>query len=248
MLNPEKEDLYAIWGLSTQEVYAAGDGIVVFFDGKDWAKAYKTTYSFNFRGLWAASGSKTMWGVGEMDGSIRYKSGGTPTSYWSSITPSGVKGSMYGIWGFSETEIYVVGEKGLILKCSGDCTKSASWTQQTSGSSSDLRAIWGASSGDLFAAGLDGTLLHYNGSAWSAMNAGTSTYFYGLWGAGKEVFAVGYPIFKADESVFRYDGSKWSKLVPPKSPSLNAVWGSSAKDVYAVGQGGIVVHYDGTGP
>lgn len=244
MLNPEKADLYAIHSLSAQEVYAAGDGMVVYFDGTEWKKAYATTYSFNFRGLWAAPGSKTIWGVGEMAGSIRYKTG-TPTAYWSSVTLSG-KGSMYGIWGVSDTEIWVVGQKGLILKCSGDCTKTASWSEQPSGVTSDLRAIWGVSSGDLFAVGLDGKILHYDGSKWSTMAAGSSSYFYGLWGSsGKDVFAVGDPIFKKDESVLRYDGSAWTKLAPPVATALNAVWGTSSTNVFAVGNGGLILHYDG---
>ncbi len=247
MVNTETADLYAIWALSPQEVYAAGDGIVLYFDGgTEWKKGYATTSSFNFRALWAAQGSKTIWGVGEMGGYIRYKTG-TPTAYWSSVSFYGKGyGAMNGIWGVSETEIYVVGQKGLILKCSGDCTKAASWTEQVSGVSSDLRAIWGVSSGDLFAAGFDGTILHYDGSKWSTMASQSSSYFYGLWGsAGKNVFVVGDPIFKKDESVLRYQGSTWAKLVPPVATPLYAVWGSSATDVHAVGKGGLILHYDG---
>jgi len=245
MLNSETGDLYAVWALSEQEIYAAGDGIVVYNDGgSEWKKGYATTSNFNFRGLWAAKGSKTIWGVGEMNGYIRYKSG-TPTASWSSIYFSG-KGSMYGIWGVSDTEIYAVGEKGLILKCSGTCTTASSWVQQSSGVSSDLRAIWGVSSGDIFAAGLDGTILHYDGSTWTAMDSKSSSYFHGLWGSsGKDVFAVGDPIFKKDESVLRYNGSAWSKLTPPVATPVNAVWGSSATDVHAVGNGGLILHYDG---
>jgi hypothetical protein len=248
MLNPKTADLYAIWALSPQEVYAAGDGVVVYYDGTEWKEAYSSTYTFNFRGLWAAQGSKTLYGVGEMGGTIRYKSG-TPTAYWSSVSTSSSYGAMYGIWGVSETEIYAVGEKGLILKCSGDCTKTASWSKQPSGVTSDLRAIWGVSSADLYGVGFDGTILHYNGSTWSVMDSKSTSYFYGLWGSsGKDVFAVGDPIFKKEESVLHYDGSAWSKLPPASSTLLNAVWGSSPTDVHAVGNGGLILHYDGTKP
>jgi len=35
-----------------------------------------------------------------------------------------------------------------------------------------LFGVWGSSSSDVFAVGYYGTVLHYNGSAWSAMTAG----------------------------------------------------------------------------
>jgi hypothetical protein len=57
-----------------------------------------------------------------------------------------------------------------------------------------------------------------------------------VWGSSpSDVYAVGHPIFKADESIFHYDGSSWSKLPPPKTSYLNAVFGSSKSDVFAVG-------------
>lgn len=39
------------------------------------------------------------------------------------------------------------------------------------------------------------------------------------------------------------------EFVPMKSPtteSIRGVWGFSANDVYAVGEGGIILHYDGS--
>jgi hypothetical protein len=54
----------------------------------------------------------------------------------------------------------------------------------------DGMAVWGSSGGDVFAVG--GTILHWNGSAWSAVTSGTSTYLYGVWGSsGSDVFTVG---------------------------------------------------------
>ena len=93
--------------------------------------------------------------------------------------------------------------------------------------------------------GLDGTVLHYDGTAWSKMTINTATYFYGVWGTGPtDVWAVGHPIFKADESIFHYDGSSWTKTPPPKTSFLNAVHGSGTKDVWAVGKSNIL-HFTG---
>ena len=49
---------------------------------------------------------------------------------------------------------------------------------------------------DVFAVGSNGytsgIILHYNGSAWSAMTSGTTNSLNGVWGSsGSDVFAVG---------------------------------------------------------
>ena len=38
--------------------------------------------------------------------------------------------------------------------------------------------MWGSSGGDVFAVGSDGTILHYDGTAWSAMGSGTTNDLY----------------------------------------------------------------------
>jgi hypothetical protein len=53
----------------------------------------------------------------------------------------------------------------------------------------DLRAVWGSGPEDVFAVGLDGTILHYDGSAWSAMDTPFSSSqsppsLYAVWGSG----------------------------------------------------------------
>jgi photosystem II stability/assembly factor-like uncharacterized protein len=55
-----------------------------------------------------------------------------------------------------------------------------------------LNGVWGSSSSDVFVVGDGGTILHYDGSAWSAMNSGTEESFNGVWGSSSsDVFAVG---------------------------------------------------------
>ena len=65
------------------------------------------------------------------------------------------------------------------------------------------------------------------------MVTNTSTYFQGVWGSSPtNVFAVGHPIFKSQDSIFRYDGSKWYRIAPPKTSYCNDVWGTSASEVF----------------
>jgi hypothetical protein len=62
----------------------------------------------------------------------------------------------------------------------------------SSGTSIYFTGVWGSSPSDVFAVGDGGAILHYDGSAWSAMSSGTSIYFTGIWGSSpSNVFAVG---------------------------------------------------------
>jgi hypothetical protein len=88
--------------------------------------------------------------------------------------------------------------------------------------------------------GRSGTILHYDGSAWSAMSSGTTNYLDDVWGSSStDVFAVGW------DTILHYDGSAWSAMSSPSTGSLKGVWGSSASDVSAVGLNGTILHYSG---
>ena len=66
-----------------------------------------------------------------------------------------------------------------------------------------LYGVWGSSGSNVFAVGDSGTILHYDGSSWSAMSSGTSNSLSGVWGSGgSDVFAVG-----TAGTILHYDGS-----------------------------------------
>ncbi|MCF7797952.1 MAG: hypothetical protein K9N11_07945, partial [Lentisphaeria bacterium] len=51
---------------------------------------------------------------------------------------------------------------------------------------------------------------------------------------------------------FHFDGASFTRFDPgnstfPGMPSINTIWGSSPEDVWFVGNGGSIVHYDGSG-
>jgi hypothetical protein len=244
MPQTEKDDLYAVYGTSDSAVLAGGDAGLLAYDGTQWTKL-STYLNPAIRGIW--SNNEAVYAVGK-GGEMRCKAAGA--TYWSAIFLASSSGKdCAAIWGVG-SDLYVVGAAGMILRCSTACTSSASWTAMPSNTTSSLQGVWGTASNDVFAVGLDGAILHYDGAAWSAMPSGTSTYFYGVWGtSSKDIYAVGNPMFKADEAILHYDGTSWSKLPPPKSGvSYFDVWAASPTDVWAVGQTGSILHYDGTKP
>ena len=112
----------------------------------------------------------------------------------------------------------------------------------TSGTTNWLNGVWGSSPSDVFAVGERGTILHYDGSAWSAMASGTSNRLNGVWGSSSsDVFAVGEP-----GTILHYDGSAWSAMTSGATRSLRGVWGSSSSDVFVAGGYGTILYYNGT--
>lgn len=70
-----------------------------------------------------------------------------------------------GAWGSSASDVFAVGDGGVILHYDG-----RAWSPMQSG---------------------QGTLLHYDGSSWRPAPTGTTEPLYTVWGAGAEVFVVG---------------------------------------------------------
>jgi hypothetical protein len=109
----------------------------------------------------------------------------------------------------------------------------------------DLADIWGSSSSDVFGVGWYGTILHYNGSTWSAMSSATTSELNCVWGtSSSDVFAVGW-----SGTILHYNGSTWSAMSSGTTTylnTLNAVWGTSSSDVFAVGSDGTILHYNGS--
>jgi hypothetical protein len=82
------------------------------------------------------------------------------------------------------------------------------------------------------------------GDAWTALPAQPTKSYKAMWATGSDVFLVG-----AVGQVAHYDGATWDEPMAGAT-TFNAVWGTSASDVYAVGgqstAASVVEHYDGT--
>ena len=81
----------------------------------------------------------------------------------------------------------------LLFGFGSTAAQAADWTWQNPlPQGNNLTAVWGSSGSDVFAVGDLGTILHYDGSSWSAMSSGTTNDLWGVWGSsGSNVFAVG---------------------------------------------------------
>lgn len=139
---------------------------------------------------------------------------------------------------------------GICEACTSDregCATSSNWLPMSLPADSDLNNIWVRARADVYAVGNFGVLLHYDGTAWS--NVITSPPIpmgidlKSIWGSD----ANDYYIVTSDAAEKNLLHVKDGALsFEGMASSLQGIWGTAANNVYGVGLGGVIVHFNGT--
>jgi hypothetical protein len=116
----------------------------------------------------------------------------------------------------------------------------------------ELVAIWASNANDVWAGGDNGAMLHWNGSAWSAVDPGTTNHVSAIWGPGpSDVWATAGGLGGPNTAnLVHWNGSTWTPVDAGTPMNLDGVWGSGPNDVYVVGASGVagtIQHFDGKG-
>ncbi|MFO0563777.1 MAG: hypothetical protein U0269_37480 [Polyangiales bacterium] len=149
----------------------------------------------------------------------------------------------------SASDVTVVGMRGTAVRFDG-----TRWTRQSTPTTETLWGVWGASANDLWAVGGSGqfdgvpTIVHYDGSAWSAVALPTIRRadvhaLFKVWGSSaRDIYVVGQR-----GVVLHYDGAAWAELDVGASDDLVSLWGTSANNIVAVGGrgNGIISRWNG---
>jgi len=164
---------------------------------------------------------------------------------------------LFGIDVLAEGEAWAVGqdfqvdkptEAGVVWRYAD-----GAWTLAGYPGVSALFAVQAVGPDDVWAAGQDGTLLHYGGTNWKTVAMPENVHLYGLhfrrpengWMVG-ERFDVAHDPPRYLAVAFHYDGKSWTETpVPIGPPRLLAVHALSDTNVWAVGNLGAILHYDG---
>jgi len=122
--------------------------------------------------------------------------------------------------------------------------KPLSWQLITGIASGPTSSVWASSPTDVWAAGGYRILVHYDGSTWTQADLPIAANQYAVWGLGpNDVYTTGQYGYQTGQ-VLHWDGSSWTSMYVTNSELID-IWGSSATNLYVVGDGRLV-HYDGT--
>lgn len=172
------------------------------------------------------------------------------TTDWTT-TPTDVTTTVHGVFTTSDGDVFGVGEHGIILHAPAG---GGAIVDETFDPDHTLWGVWGTSASDLWAVGSDGVVLHRGNAGWAAeTGVPPATRLSAVWGAGGELWAVGRQADGGATILHRAPTGSWrAETLPGATGELAALWGSSGSDVWAVGAGFGIVHFDGnawrTGP
>jgi hypothetical protein len=174
---------------------------------------------------------------------------------------------LYALWGSSPADLYAVGAaayegRGYILH-----SRNGFGTYTIREVSGDLQAIWGSGPDTVVAVGGEwstpqdgGTIVRtVDGGATWTVSRHPNVVFTGVWGTGDgRMWAVGRRVAPRlpEEAVVLHSfdgGESWAEAsLPPEqdpvlrvNPPLNGVWGTDGENVYAVGERGVIFHFNG---
>lgn len=175
---------------------------------------------------------------------------GEPEAPWQ-LVGENLPGAVLSVWGTAATDVWVVGaDPGsgpMVLHLHDDA-----WEALDGFGTGDLWWVHGDDSG-VWLAGAGGRVFHDPGTGWESWTLDAATTWYGLWGPGDGTAWVvgGDPTQSTDAAaMWHYDGAEWAEVVLPAEAAakfaLFKVHGNAADDVWAVGSGGVAVHWDGT--
>jgi len=164
---------------------------------------------------------------------------------WSTPLPQG--DPLYSIWGSSASDVWAVGEDGVIIHFDGK-----TWAATASGTHSALHGVWTANKDDAWAVGYDDSVvLHWNGAAWSPADGVPTQGFVwrAVWGAAaNDVWIVGADLSVSGNdgngaAMLHWDGHAWTPHSGPED--LGAIWGTASNDVWATGDAHGLYHWNG---
>lgn len=153
-------------------------------------------------------------------------------------------GCCSGIWGFSDTDIYVVGNTSA-------AHYNGNWSAQTVSASITvaLNAVWGSATNNVYAVGKSGLILYNNGSGtWTQQTSGTTADLYAIYGSGaNDIYAVGFDATPTPV-ILHYNGLGWTTQTSGvTSGKFYSVWVAPDGEAWVADILGAILHSNGNG-
>jgi len=248
--------LTAVWGTSAADVWAVGAaGAIIHHEGAAWAstpsgylQTFYAVWGSGPRDIWVVStGNLVLHGTGFRDGTATWEN--VPLVTHSTVSnPEMALGAglaLHAIWGTSVNDVRLAGNATTISLDTPGFLYHGSSNHAVKSRLSDggvlwrmlpartetVRSIWGSASDDVWMAGDDGLTLHgtpYLGaSPHPDLLTETGTCILGCF-TGCTACALGS------------DTLEWTAIDSQSRQDIEAIWGSSGADVWAVGELGTI--------
>lgn len=166
-------------------------------------------------------------------------------------------GVLLSVWGATPQELRAVGGQiaavgddgvGVVLRRDGE-----TWLDEPLPADTPLLNWTHGAGGVVWAVGNAGAALRLEGGTWIRDDTPVDVPLWGVFAvSADEAWAVGGDAFDTMGSgvLLHYSSGSWEEVALPMldrpAPAIFKVWAASADDVYAVGDNGVIVHYDGS--
>jgi len=233
----ELDTLNGVWGSSINDVWAVGaHGQVLHRDAAGWA-----IVDPGCKGLSNCEALPTLWDVwGTGPDNVYAVGNGGTINHWNGESwnsqSDGEANDLFAVSG-NESVVAAVGDLGETFT-----NYSGAFATGSAGVSSQLLAIEALSGDESIAVGTSGSIVRHTAAGWFPESSGTFVDLRGIWSDGQNSVAVG----KSGTALHSAASGVWSPKSSGTSSDLNDVNGSMASDLYAVGAGGLLLHYDGS--
>lgn len=219
-----------IWASGPGDVFIVQPDSIEHYDGSSWTEVYAGLHSM--RAIWGSAPDDVFVVGGSPDGVVLHYDG-------VSFEPQDIGDAsiLHDVSGSAADDVTAVGANGAILYYDGSV-----WDPEPIGTGDDLTDVVVDVSGTAAAYRLHGTAAWRASDTWSVVADGLHCLaVLDIWSSGPEdVFAT------CGESILHRDAEGWSEMyVAPSMSVVRGVWGSAADEVFAVGNSGGVLFYDG---
>jgi len=175
-----------------------------------------------------------------------------PASTWNEAFDATSIGWFLSVHGPTEGQLFAAGgtpDQGVIMHFDG-----SEWSQETLPSGTPLMNwVFCHDTDSIWSVGNDATALYYDGQTWQKHETPTDQTLWGVWGADPDdMWTVGGKGQEEGQAtILRNQGSGWEQVEIPeiqkdKVYAFFKVWGTSADNVYIVGQRGVMLHWNGS--
>lgn len=224
--------LNGVWGTSTgSDVWLVGDmGTILHGSstGGFTAQSSPATSAMTLNAIWGIG--TEMFAVGSNNLILHYTGGG-----WVSENLTGTN-NLFGVWGSSATDVYVVGSGGTIFH---KTSAAASWPAETSHTSADLYSVGGIG-GVVYAVGTAAMVRSTASGSWTALSETRSLAHIQATQA-NDLWIVGAPWLVLNGSVAPFNKISTGVTLPAPN-TLQALWALPTGEAFVGGDQQMLLH------